>query len=190
MCVDTLCFKREIVWPAVSSLAITALQLPWRSSYFPPAPTISDSVTRPSPEILPWCCYLTPSPSSEILLVRSGIYRCTPATPFKSSNESNCQLFCQIINRCTYQALGKVKTKNVFLEIFPKSEWLIPKQGPNPLKPPQITPKIAFFDSNFTFPFPKSYKNPGVGGWVNTFGKDLPKKTFFFIPSLICFDYI
>ena len=34
-----------------------------------------------------------------------------------------------------------------------------------PLKtPPQITPKIAFFDPNFTFRFPKSHKNPGVGG--------------------------
>ena len=38
--------------------------------------------------------------------------------------------------------------------------WLIPKQGPNP---PQITPKIAFFDPNFTFCFPKSQKNLG---WV------------------------
>ena len=52
-----------------------------------------------------------------------------------------------------------------------------------PLKKNQITPKIAFFDPNFTFRFPKSHKNPGVGGWVNTFGKDLPKKTCFFIPS-------
>ena len=24
----------------------------------------------------------------------------------------------------------------------------------------------------------------GVGGWENTFGKDIPKKSFFFIPSL------
>ena len=38
--------------------------------------------------------------------------------------------------------------------------WLIPKQGPNP-----------FFDPYFTFRFPKSHKNPGVGGWVNRFGK-------------------
>ena len=37
---------------------------------------------------------------------------------------------------------------------------------PKPLKPPppQIAPKIAFFDPNFTFRFPKSHKNPGVGG--------------------------
>ena len=53
-----------------------------------------------------------------------------------------------------------------------------------PLKTPQITPKIAFFDPNFTFRFPKSHKNPGVGGWVNRFGKGFPKKTFFFISSL------
>ena len=54
--------------------------------------------------------------------------------------------------------------KNVFLEIFPKCGWvgwLIPKQGPNPSKPPQ---------------------NPGVGGWVNRFGKGLPKKPFFLLP--------
>ena len=49
-----------------------------------------------------------------------------------------------------------------------------------PPNPPQITPKIAFLDQNFTFRFPKSYKNPGVGGWVNKFGKDIPKKRFFY----------
>ena len=53
-----------------------------------------------------------------------------------------------------------------------------------PLKtPPQITPKIALFDPNFTFRFPKSHKNPGVGGWVNRFGKDIPKKTVIFFGS-------
>ena len=61
--------------------------------------------------------------------------------------------------------------------------WLTPKQGPNPSKPPQIAPKIAFFDPNFTFRSPKSHKNPGVGGWVNRFGRDLPKKTGFFFGS-------
>ena len=40
--------------------------------------------------------------------------------------------------------------------------------------------KIAFFDPNFTFCFPKSHKNPGVGGWVNRFGKGFPKKDVFF----------
>ena len=43
--------------------------------------------------------------------------------------------------------------KQFFGEISPKRGWvgwLIPKQGPNPSKPPQITPKIAFFDPNFT----------------------------------------
>ena len=48
-----------------------------------------------------------------------------------------------------------------------------------PLKTPQITPKIALFDPNFTFRTPKSHKNPGVGGWVNRFGRDLPKKGVF-----------
>ena len=52
---------------------------------------------------------------------------------------------------------------------------LIPKQDPNPSKPPQITPKIALFDPNFTFRFPKSHKNPGVGGWENRFGETFPK---------------
>ena len=70
-----------------------------------------------------------------------------------------------------------------FWDIFPKCGWvgwLIPKQGPNPSKKTQIAPKIAFLDPNFTFRFPKSHKNPGVGGWVNTFGKDIPKKHVFF----------
>ena len=43
----------------------------------------------------------------------------------------------------------------------------------------KITPKIASFDPNFTFCFPKSHKNPGVGGWVHTFGKSFPNKTVF-----------
>ena len=62
---------------------------------------------------------------------------------------------------------GAAKKKTVFFwEISPKCRWvgwLTPKQGPNTSKPPQITPKIAFFDPNFTLRFPKSYKNPGVG---------------------------
>ena len=71
--------------------------------------------------------------------------------------------------------------KQFFGEISPKRGWvgwLIPKQGPNPSKLPQITPKITFFDPNFTFWFPKSHKYSGMGGWVNRFGKGLPKKTF------------
>ena len=43
--------------------------------------------------------------------------------------------------------------KQFFGEISPKRGWvgwLIPKQGPNPSKPPQITSKITFFDPNFT----------------------------------------
>ena len=49
-----------------------------------------------------------------------------------------------------------------------------------PLKT-QITSKIVFFDTNFTFCVPKSHKNPGMDGWVNTFGRDLPKKAFFLL---------
>merc|ERR1712218_99190 len=79
---------------------------------------------------------------------------------------------------------GAAKKKTGFFwEISPKYGWvgwLTPKQGPNPSKNPQIAPKIAFFDPNFTFRSPKSHKNPGVGGWVNRFGRDLPKKTGFF----------
>ena len=74
------------------------------------------------------------------------------------------------------------KKQRFFWEIFPKCGWvgwLFPKQGPNPSKPPQITPKIAFFDPNFTFRFPKSHKNPVVGEWVHTFGKTFPNKTVF-----------
>ena len=67
------------------------------------------------------------------------------------------------------------KKKPVFFwEISPKCGWvgwLTPKQGPNPSKPPQITPKIALFDPNFTFRSPKSHKNPGERS---------PKNTFFF----------
>ena len=47
-------------------------------------------------------------------------------------------------------------------------------------KPLKITPKIAFFDTNFTFRFPKSHKNPGVVGWVNRFEMTFPKKTVLF----------
>ena len=78
-----------------------------------------------------------------------------------------------------------------FWEIFLKCGWvgwLIPKQGPNPSKPPKITPKIAFFDPNFTFRFPKSHKNPGVGGWVNRFGKGFPKKNGFFLAASLTQD--
>merc|ERR1712001_728482 len=82
---------------------------------------------------------------------------------------------------------GAAKKKTGFFwEISPKYGWvgwLTPKQGPNPSKPPQIAPKIALFDPNFTFRSPKSHKNPGVGGWVNRFGRDLPKKTVLFFGS-------
>ena len=66
----------------------------------------------------------------------------------------------------SHRSLREGIKKTFFWDFFPKCGlvgWLIPKQGSNPSKPPQITPKIAFFDPNFTFRFPKSYKNPGVG---------------------------
>ena len=71
--------------------------------------------------------------------------------------------------KCNFDVklLKKALQKNVFWEISPKCGWvgwLIPKQGPNPSKPPQITPKIALFYQNFTFCSPKSHKNPWVGG--------------------------
>ena len=53
-----------------------------------------------------------------------------------------------------------------------------------PLKTPQITPKIAFFDPNFTFCFPKSHKNPGVDGLVYTFGKTFQQKNGFVFGGL------
>ena len=62
-----------------------------------------------------------------------------------------------------------------------KRIFTLPHNG-NPIH--QITPKITFFDPNLTCRFPKSHKNPGVGGWENRFGKGLPKKRFFFTPSL------
>ena len=45
-----------------------------------------------------------------------------------------------------------------------------------PLKSPQIDPKIAFFDPDFTFRSPKSHKNPGVGKQI---WEKSSKKTFF-----------
>ena len=77
--------------------------------------------------------------------------------------------------------------KPFFWESFPKCGWvgwLIPKKGPNPSKPPQIIPKIALFDPNFTFCFPKSHKNPGVGALVHTFGKTFPNNTAIFLWGL------
>ena len=60
-----------------------------------------------------------------------------------------------------------------------------------PLTPPpkkkkkiKITPKISFFDPNFAFCVPNSYKNPGVGGLVHKFGKTFPNKIFFTFPKL------
>ena len=82
--------------------------------------------------------------------------------------------------------MREANKKNVFFwEIFPKCGWvgwLFPKQGPNPSKPP----KIAFFDTNFTFRFPKSHKNPGVGKQI---WERFPKKTFFFLAASLKIYY-
>ena len=43
---------------------------------------------------------------------------------------------------------------------------LIPKPGP---KSPNH-PENRLSDPNITFRVPKTHKNPGVGGWINTFG--------------------
>ena len=51
-------------------------------------------------------------------------------------------------------------------------------------QPPQTPQSRLFFDLNFTFCVPKSHKNPGVGGWVNTFGTDVSKKQFFLLLPL------
>ena len=52
-----------------------------------------------------------------------------------------------------------------------------------PLKTPPNHPENRPFWPNFTFRPPKSHKNPGVGGWVNRFGRDLPKKKVFFLAA-------
>ena len=54
-----------------------------------------------------------------------------------------------------------------------------------PLKTPQITPKIAFFDPNFTFRFPKSHKNPGMGKQI---WERFPKKNGFFLAAYLIFN--
>ena len=56
---------------------------------------------------------------------------------------------------------------------FPKIGWV---GWLNP-KPPN---RAFFLNLNFTFCVPKSHKNPGVGEWVQRFGKVFPKKTCFF----------
>ena len=63
---------------------------------------------------------------------------------------------------------------------------LIPKKGPNPSKPPQITPEYRLFDPNFTLCSPKSHKNPGVGGplggWLGKQILYLQKNIFLRLP--------
>ena len=60
----------------------------------------------------------------------------------------------------------KQKQKRIFGEILPKCGWvgwLIPKQAPNPSKPPQNHP----FRSEFHL------SQKAWGGWVNRFGSTL-----------------
>ena len=71
--------------------------------------------------------------------------------------------------------------KQFFGEISPKRGWvgwLIPKQGPNPSKPPPNCSENRFFRPKFHLSFSQISQKPW-GGWVNRFGKGLPKKTFF-----------
>ena len=62
---------------------------------------------------------------------------------------------------------AKIKTV-FFWEIFPKCGWvgwLIPKQGPNPSKPPQLPRKSPFTTQISPFVFPNLTKTLGwVGG--------------------------
>ena len=72
----------------------------------------------------------------------------------------------------------QASTRRFFGEITPKygwSGWPIPKQA----QKKQNHPKIALFNPNFTIHSPKSHKNHGVGGWLNTFERTLPKREFF-----------
>ena len=73
-----------------------------------------------------------------------------------------------------------ITKKRLFWEIFPKCGWmgwLIPKQGPIPSKPPQITPKSPFLTQISPFVFPNLTKTLGWVGkqiWENS-----PQKKFF-----------
>ena len=62
-------------------------------------------------------------------------------------------------------------------ESFPKCGW--GGWFPNKVQPPQNPQaKPDFFYPKFTFRFLKSHRNPGVGGWVHTFGKVSQKTRF------------
>ena len=53
-----------------------------------------------------------------------------------------------------------------------------------PLKTPPNHPENRPFRPEFHLSFSQISQNPGVGGWVNRFGRDLPKKTFFLFRPL------
>ena len=117
-----------------------------------------------------------------------------------------CSEICrEFSTRCTFWAVGRDnilrKTNSVTLVatfyvhtsqfnlILHRVFWgrFLPNVGgwggwfPNKIQTPLITPKIAFFDPNFTFRSTNSHKKTGVGGWVNRFGGDLLKKRFLFL---------
>ena len=77
---------------------------------------------------------------------------------------------------------GSCQKKRFFWDIFPKCGWLgwlIPKQGPNPSKPPQITPKNRLFRPEFHLSFSQISQKPW-GGWVSKqIWERSPKKSFF-----------
>ena len=63
-----------------------------------------------------------------------------PETPAKSKNE------IKVRWKIALRFKGGCQKKRFFWDIFPKCGWvgwLIPKQGPNPSKPPQITPNCT-----------------------------------------------
>ena len=99
----------------------------------------------------------------------------------EASSKGDADQFCLAPTR--FRIREGIKKKRFFWDIFPKYGWvgwLIPKQGSNPSEPPpppKITPKIALFDPNFTFRFPKFHKNPGVGKQIWDMS---PKKRVFF----------
>ena len=79
------------------------------------------------------------------------------------------------------QELGEPsKEKYFFWEFFPKYGWSDSQTRSKPLKTPQVTLKIAFFNLNFTFCSTKSHKNPGVGKHI---WERSPKKNTFFLDA-------
>ena len=87
------------------------------------------------------------------------------------------------IKECTYVVLGEPppkKKRKRKKKISPKCGWvgwLIPKQGPNPSKPPKSPRKSPLSTRISFFVLPNLTESLG---WVNRFGRDLPPKEVFF----------